>query len=97
MEKLPIGSSSRQRKSVPTISTSSFQEVCSVCGRAQPDLSCTCGDKFHLSCIGDHVQQLYFEFEFIQTKVEERLLQIETAIEDRSRQSVRDIVENWVG
>lgn len=98
MEKFSTLPSTRPRKgSVPVISTCSFQELCVVCGRGQPDLTCTCGGRFHLSCIGDHVQHLHFEFEFIQNKVGERLLQIEQVVQSRNSDSIRDIVENWVG
>ena len=87
---------SQQRRSVPTIPTS-VKESCFVCGKARPDLTCACGGKYHLSCIGDHAQQIHFEFEFIQNKIGEQFLDIEQVVRDQTCQNAKTMVENWVG
>lgn len=96
METYPALTPNRQRQSVPTIPTCT-NESCLVCSGPQPDLSCTCGDKFHLSCIGNHVEQLYVEFECVQNKVGERLSHIEQVAENENGQNFRNMVETWVG
>lgn len=85
-----------RRLSVPARPTS-VNEFCLVCGNVRPELSCACGGKFHLICIGDHVQQINFESEFIQNKIGERLTHLEQIVQDRTCQHARTTVENWVG
>jgi len=79
-----------------SLSSSSSKELCVACQNQPYDLICTCGDKFDFTCIHSHVEQIYVEFQYVQTEVGQRLLQVEQIVEDNNCMNAKTIVENWV-
>lgn len=91
-----MSASSSSMTTSMTNSLTSPRELCINCQSQPYDIICTCGDKFDFTCLHVHVEQMGLEFQFLQTDVGVRLLNVEQTVEDDSCTNASTIIENWV-